>query len=178
MKRLSLDSPLILNTHEDAAVLKNDFNHLHALGEKHGIDDVFQDNGYRTLQILLITGLKALPGRGGNDAIDEYGKEYEIKTVNIEKTKAFSTNHHLNPTIINKYRSADWLFATYAGVILERIYYVDAPLLEPFYNKWEEEWMRTETDLNNPKIPVSFVKENGTLIYEDEEAFQEFFSFS
>jgi hypothetical protein len=29
---------------------------------------IFQDNGGKILQILLITGLKVLPGREGNDA--------------------------------------------------------------------------------------------------------------
>ncbi|MGH9894781.1 MAG: hypothetical protein ACREA0_22940 [bacterium] len=36
-------------------------------------------------------------------------------------TKGFSTHHHLNPTIIEKYRGVDWIFATYRGIEIERI---------------------------------------------------------
>ncbi|MFH1528931.1 MAG: hypothetical protein ABIG69_20195 [Bacteroidota bacterium] len=61
------------------------------LADKHGINDIFQDNGGKLLQVLLITGLKVIPGREGNDAKDESGKEFELKSVNIKLTKSFST---------------------------------------------------------------------------------------
>lgn len=32
------------------------------------------------------------------------GREYELKSVNIWLTDSFSTNHHINKTIIDKYR--------------------------------------------------------------------------
>jgi hypothetical protein len=35
---------------------------LQKLASKHGIDDIFQDNGGKILQILLLTGLTILPG--------------------------------------------------------------------------------------------------------------------
>ena len=74
------------------------------LAQKHGIDDIFQDNGGKLLQILLVTGLTNLPGREGNDAKDETGQEYELKSVNVLLTQSFSTQHHLNHKIIEKYR--------------------------------------------------------------------------
>ena len=46
------------------------------LAEAHGINDIFQDNGGKLLQVLLITGLIQLPGREGNDAKDDDGNEY------------------------------------------------------------------------------------------------------
>lgn len=52
------------------------------LATKHGIADIFQDNGGKLLQVILLLRLKVLPGREGNDAIDEAGKEYELKSVN------------------------------------------------------------------------------------------------
>ena len=36
---------------------------LQDLAEKNGINDIFQDNGGKLLQVLLITGLSDLPGR-------------------------------------------------------------------------------------------------------------------
>src|SRR2546428_12041606 len=88
-----------------------------ALAARHGIGDIFQDNGGKLLQVLLITGLKCLKGREGNDATDEEGNEYELKSVNLALTPSFSTHHHLNPVILNKYRAvAAWYFAIYMGI--------------------------------------------------------------
>jgi len=135
-----------------------------ALAEKHGIGDIFQDNGGKLLQLVLTMDLQVSPGRGGADARDRLGREYELKSVNIDLTNLFSTNHHLNPTIIAKYRQVGWLFAMYRGIELTAIYSVEPFRLEPLFQEWERKWQR-QGDLNNPKIPVKFVFENGTLIY-------------
>ncbi len=139
---------------------------LQALATKHGIADIFQDNGGKLLQVLLITGLKILPGREGNDAVDENGREYELKSVNITLTQGFSTHHHMNPGIINKYRAVQWMFAIYRGIELESIYAAPAAALEEYFTKWEKKWHADGgKDINNPKIPVKYVRENATLVY-------------
>ena len=139
------------------------------------IPDVFQDNGGKLLQLLLITGLKNLSeSREGNDAIDETGIEYELKSVNISLTKSFSTNHHLNHAILNKYRKADWLFAVYVGIELKDIYVMKPSVLEPYFKQWEntiDDELKKDSKykgINNPKIPLRFVDENGTCIYHNE----------
>ncbi|CAN5398844.1 hypothetical protein BH20ACI1_BH20ACI1_05700 [soil metagenome] len=137
------------------------------LANKHGIGDIFQDNGGKLLQVLLISGLKILPGREGNDAIDENGREYELKSVNINLTKSFSTHYHMNPTIIRKYRNVDWLFAIYQGIELISIHLLTPQNLEIFFTRWEEKWHSSGgKDINNPKIPVRFVLEKGKVIYQ------------
>ena len=137
------------------------------LANKHGIGDIFQDNGGKLLQVLLISGLKVLPGREGSDAIDENGREYELKSVNVNLTKSFSTHHHMNPAIINKYRGVDWLFAIYEGIELVSIYLLTPQDLEIFFARWEEKWHTSDgKDINNPKIPISHVKEKGKVIYQ------------
>lgn len=131
-----------------------------------GINDIFQDNGGKLLQVLLITGLKDLPGREGNDAVDVNGNEYELKSVNTLLTKSFSTHHHMNPTIIAKYRKVDWIFAVYEGIEIIEIYLLKPSDLEFYYNKWEEKWHNDGgKDINNPKIPLKYVKSNGRLLY-------------
>ena len=136
-----------------------------ALATKHGIDDIFQDNGGKLLQVLLITGLRILQGRLGNDAVDENGVEYELKSVNADLTSSFSTHHHLNPTILEKYRETEWIFAIYNNIELISIYHVSPIDLEfPYFNRWEEQWNATGRDINNPKIPVRFVQAHGNLI--------------
>ncbi len=139
------------------------------LADKHGVNDIFQDNGGKLLQVLLITGLKVIPGREGNDAIDEDGNEYELKSVNIKLAKSFSTHHHMNPTIIKKYRKVDWIFSVYEGIELKKIFRLTPFQLKPYYDKWEKKWRDDgNKDINNPKIPLKFVEKFGKLIYGQE----------
>ena len=38
--------------------------------------------------------------------------------------------------------------------------------MEPFYDKWEKKWHDDgRKDINNPKIPVTYVREHGELLY-------------
>jgi transcriptional regulator with XRE-family HTH domain len=143
------------------------------LASKFGIDDIFQDNGGKLLQTLIITDLKNLKGREGNDAVDSVGNEWELKTVNVKLTKSFSTHHHINPVIIAKYRKVQWLFCVYEGIEIIEIYKLKAQDLEPYFTAWESKWNASRNDsgqgmdINNPKIPIKFVKQVGTLVYKD-----------
>lgn len=137
-----------------------------SLASKYQISDVFQDNGGKLLQVLIQTGLKNIPGREGNDATDEKGREYELKSVNVLLTQSYSTHHHLNPVILAKYRKVGWIFAVYEGIELKRIYRMTARKLEPYFQKWETKWHADgRKDINNPKIPLKFVEEHGTRIH-------------
>ncbi len=149
---------------------------LQRLASEHGIHDVFQDNGGKLLQVLLVTGLKALPGREGNDAVDAEQREYEMKSVNRfdthgkeKKNPQFTTHHHLNKTIIEKYRKVDWLFAIYSGIELDEVWLLTPRHLENWYSKWENELL-TKDNLNNPKVPLTYVQANGVLLYRNAEA--------
>ena len=154
-------------SHTDRKELERLFPYIQEfqdLASKHGVDDIFQDNGGKILQVLLITGLIQLPGREGNDAVDDQGNEYELKSVNILKTKSFSTHHHMNPVIITKYRKVDWIFAVYEGIKLIEIYQLGQDDLEPYYTEWEKKWHDDgDKDINNPKIPLKYVREVGDL---------------
>lgn len=156
-----------MTPHPDYEKLQALFPHIReyqALATAHGVNDIFQDNGGKLLQLLLITGLKISPGREGNDAVDAEGREYELKTVNTLLTTQFSTHHHLNPTILAKYRQVDWFFAAYRGIELAEIYRASPEELEPYFTKWEKKW-QADGDINNPKIPLKFVREVGSLVY-------------
>lgn len=159
-----------MKIHPDKQLLDALFPYIRqyqALAEKHGINDIFQDNGGKLLQVILTTSLEVLPGREGNDARDAAGNEYELKSVNTSLTKSFSTHHHMNPTIIAKYRRVDWIFAVYQGIELQQIFLLTPSQMEPFYAKWEKKWHDDGgKDINNPKIPLSYVQNNGRLIFE------------
>jgi len=155
--------------HSDRAELDKLFVHIReyqALAEKHGINDIFQDNGGKTLQVLLVTGLKILPGREGNDAVDELGREYEMKSLNMALTKSFSTHHHLNHNIIEKYRGVDWIFAVYSNILLTHVYKLTSDQLECFFKEWEEKLNNSDRGhINNPKIRLRHVQDFGKLLY-------------
>jgi len=136
------------------------------LAAKHGIDDIFQDNGGKLLQVLLLLNLEILPGREGNDAVDETGREYELKSVNIELTHGFSTHHHMNPAIIEKYRKVPWVFAVYRNIALQSVYLLEPEGLDFYFKKWEEKWHADGgKDINNPKIPIKYVMTHGRLVF-------------
>ena len=160
-----------MKPHPDKAILDRLFPYIRQyqeLASKHGIRDIFQDNGGKLLQVSLITGLRILPSREGNDAVDKQGNEYELKSVNMLLTQSFSTHHHMNRTIIAKYRQVDWIFAVYRGIELVSIYRLTPADLEPFYRRWEAKWhAESGKDINNPKIPLTFVMmEHGELIFQ------------
>lgn len=136
------------------------------LAKKYKISDIFQDNGGKYVQLLILLGLKCDGAREGNDAIDSDGNEYEIKTLNIELQKSFTTHHHMNPTIIAKYRKVDWFFAPFLGIELQAIYRVKPDAMEFYYKQWEEKWYATgKKDINNPKIPLKYVMEHGKVVW-------------
>jgi len=137
-----------------------------ALASKFKINDIFQDNGGKYLQLLMILGLTTDGAREGNDAIDADGNEYEIKTVNLDLQHQFTTHHHMNPVIIAKYRKVDWYFAAFKNIELQVIYRLKPEHMEPFYQRWEQKWHDDGgKDINNPKIPLTYVMANGEVIW-------------
>lgn len=162
-----------VTSHADKAKLEKLFpaiREYQKLASKHGIGDIFQDNGGKLLQTLLTLNLTCMTSREGNDARDAEGNEYELKTVNILLTKSFSTHHHLNPTILKKYRKVHaWYFSIYEGIELIEIYRIEPKQQEDdFFAKWEKKWHDSGgRDINNPKIPSAYVRKAGKMVYSE-----------
>lgn len=158
-----------MNPHPDKAILDVLLPYIRvyqALAAVHGINDIFQDNGGKLLQLLMTTGLKNIPGREGSDAEDDDGNEYEIKSVNLATSaRSFTTHHHMNQAIIDHYRTVDWVFGVYDGIELQEIYHVTRADLEYYFQKWEEMLSEGKEHLNNPKISLNWVVENGKRIF-------------
>lgn len=134
---------------------------MQSLAQEYGISDIFQDNGGKVLQVLILLGLQISPGREGNDALDANGDEYELKTVNraLNKNAGITTHHHLNGDILRKYRAVKaWYIASYEGVELQEIYRLTPALLEPLFAQWEDKITSRGAALNNPKIPLRYVR--------------------
>jgi hypothetical protein len=160
---------MVFTPHKDFAkllLLRPAIEHYQELALKHGIADIFQDNGGKQLQLILLLGLVVLPGREGNDARTADGQELELKTVNLDLQNQFTTHHHLNPVIIAKYRQVPWIFGFYRGITLKAVYLLHAGQIEPFFTAWEAKWHeRGGKDINNPKIPSKFVLEHGESLW-------------
>ncbi len=139
---------------------------MQKLATEYGIDDIFQDNGGKLLQVLILSGLRKTKGREGNDAVDAEGNEYELKTINLalNPNAGITTHHHLNERILAKYREVKaWIIAIYWGIELADIYRVHPSTLEPKFEEWEARIENGEI-LNNPKIPLALVRQ-GELTY-------------
>lgn len=148
---------------------------LSELGQKYGIDDIFQDNGAKILQQLILMNFQNLGSREGNDAKDINGTEWELKSANESKVSGVSTHHHLNHVILKKYRSVPWMISIYNHIELKEIYLMSPAQLEPVFKGWEDHLngkkifrgkrVPKKDSLNNPKIPIYFIREHGTLVY-------------
>jgi transcriptional regulator with XRE-family HTH domain len=139
---------------------------LKQLAREYGIPDIFQDNGGKVVQLLILLGLKTLPGREGNDAVDQEGGEYELKTINYALTNQVSTHHHLNKDILNKYRKVKaWYFGIYEHSDLWEIWYVPPTALEDLFRYWEFQIDQKGKEPNNPKIPLWYIQEGGECVY-------------
>lgn len=139
---------------------------LQEIAKEYQITDIFQDNGGKVLQVLILLGLKISPGREGNDAIDAEGNEYELKTINrsLNKNAGVTTHHHLNKDILDKYRAVKaWYIAVYEGIELMEIYKVSPEILEEKFSEWERR-LDTMSSINNPKIPMKLIR-RGELVY-------------
>ena len=144
-------------------------HNLTSLAEGAGIDDIFQDNGAKVLQQLFMSNMKFLPGRQGNDAVDENGVEWEFKSINTKTTATgFVTDHHTTYELLNRFNSIPWLFSIYHGIHLEEMYVISPGKLNDWVEHQKKNLDQKKDDnktLNNPKIPVKYVKKNGIKVY-------------
>lgn len=143
---------------------------MQQLANEYGITDIFQDNGGKVLQVLILLGLRISPGREGNDAIDAEGNEYELKTINraLNKNAGIITHHHLNKDILRKYRDVQaWYIAIYEGIELIEIYKVLPSTLEVKFKEWEVK-LEKQDSINNPKISMKLVRQ-GELVYSSQQ---------
>jgi len=143
---------------------------LQTLASDYGIKDIFQDNGAKILQTLIIVGLDPIKKRAGNDAHDAE-HEYELKTANKKLVTSFSTHHHLNKKILEKYRGVLWIFSIYENIELKEIWVMHPKQLELYFSRWEKK-LETVSHINNPKIPISYVKKNGIQALNEDECFK------
>lgn len=78
----------------------------------------------------------------------------------------YSRLNHMNPHIIEKNKQVDWIFAVCEGIELKEIYLLTPKQLDTYFKKWAKKWKDDgDKDINNPKIPLKFVRETGKCIH-------------
>lgn len=149
-----------------------------------GIHNVMTDNGYQELILLTMFGLRKLR-REGNDAVDDEGREYELKTVGRtssdgrrKSSLSVTTEHTMTLANIERYRAAHlWIIAIFDQSLPEVIYEITPAALEPYFSAWatrlderDGDWRLVRDHLNNPKIPIWFVERHGVRVWPPETA--------
>jgi hypothetical protein len=159
---------------------------LQEAASEHAIHNVFDDGGYKELILLRLFNLRKLH-REGDDAEDEQGRRYEIKTVARISSKgerktslSVTTEHTLTLANIDRYRRAFlWIVAVFEQSHPEAIYEVTPDALEPYFARWEAVLLRQEAlravggapvHLNNPKIPLGHIIKNGVQVWPPRDA--------
>ena len=153
---------------------------LQVRATEHNIHNVFDDGGYKELILLTMFELRKLQ-REGDDAEDSQGRRYEVKTVARvsspgvrKRSLSVTTEHTLTQANIERYRRVYlWIIAVFDQSEPEAIYEITPQELEPFFASWEGQIRAQEAlhapggappHLNNPKIPLGFVREHGIRI--------------
>jgi hypothetical protein len=157
---------------------------LQTFASQHGIHNVFTDNGYQELLLLVLFGLRKLR-REGNDAADDQGRQYELKTVGRissdgvpKRSLGVTTEHTLTMANIERYRLAHlWIVAVFIQSTPEAIYEITPQALEPYFSSWEQKLRERDPDgtdmlnhINNPKIPMWFIARHGVLVWPADQA--------
>jgi hypothetical protein len=79
------------------------------------------------------------------------------------------TNRPRSKTIPHDRKVKAWYFSIYQRIELVEIYRLEPARLEvEFFAKWQTKWDDSGgKDINNPKIPVAYVRAQGELVYSD-----------
>jgi hypothetical protein len=143
-------------------------------------DDVGADNPadnafLREATICAAQGLVWVGDRGGTDARTPTGEEVEIKSTRLDDraTIAFPTSRYVSPTVIARFRAADWfafgVFDLYEELIaLYRVEKADmTPLIDVLEQKMLTRQAAGQAYENNPKFSYASVRRVAQTLYFD-----------
>lgn len=150
---------------------------LQVHGTKNEIVSVFDDGGYRELLMGQLFDLQLHKGRHGDDATDDEGNNYELKTVNLvdtsgrlRKKPGVTTCHHVNQEIIRRYRGLHgWIIGVFFVNEPVEIYELDPQFVAAVLDGWEKR-LNGEgiTHINNPKLKFDDLRKHGILHYKND----------
>lgn len=99
-----------------------------------------------------------------------------VSSMGVRKTAlSVTTEHTLTRDNITRYRNTYlWIVAVFDQAMPEAIFEIPPSRLEPYFGRWEEVLVKQEmlhqtggapTHLNNPKIPICFVRDHGLQVW-------------
>jgi hypothetical protein len=146
---------------------------LEVEANKVGIFNVFDEGGYKTLLLCTMFGLRVIQGRG-DDAIDDLGHTFELKTINIKcrnglvksRLPDVSVSVRVCSALIERYRkTTSWVIGVFFGHTPVEVWQVPSVALEPLYKHWLTLVDKKGSDVNNPKVPFNMIRKKGTRVY-------------
>lgn len=139
---------------------------LEEFASQYGIKNIYQDSNLQQLQQALYLGLSFQPARQSNDAVDDYGCPWELKSLTLSKhIRGFSTSNPLSLKVLNRYRKCNFAFSIYENSLLSSIYIASPKQMKGIFDKFERRIL-TLGEPNNPKIPLDYVYRNAIKVYD------------
>lgn len=140
-----------------------------------GVDNPADNAFLREATICAAQGLVWVGDRGGTDARTPTGEEVEIKSTRLDDraTIAFPTSRYVSPTVIARFRAADWfafgVFDLYEELIaLYRVEKMNmAPLIDVLEQKMLVRQAAGQAYENNPKFSYASVRRVAQALYFD-----------
>ena len=135
-----------------------------------GMGDALTDNAYRNFVAIKLLGLTPNynGGKGGNDAFDLLGREFESKTLVLPQ-HTFTSGRRVTNSIIDRMEAAfGWIFTTFKGALPVSCYGVHTNKLKTeYFDKWRHTLNTTgkeSLDQPYPRISMKFVEKEGYKI--------------
>jgi hypothetical protein len=151
------------------------------LRDEVGADNPSDNAFLREATICARLGLVWVGDRGGTDARSSTGEEVEIKSTRLDKrpTINFPTSRYVSPTVIERFRDADWwafgVFDLYEELVA--LYRVDRAGMKPLVDLLEERMLAVSAAgkayQNNPKFAFSAIRPLAETLYFDAEHYVE-----
>lgn len=145
------------------------------LRDEVGADNPADNAFLREATICAIEGLTWVGERGGTDARSPTGEEVEIKSTRLDDRASinFPTSRYVSPTVIERFRAADWwafgVFDLYEELVA--LYRAERGDMKPLIDILEDRMKALQAAgrpyQNNPKFSFSAVRSIASTIYLD-----------
>jgi hypothetical protein len=151
------------------------------LRDEVGADNPADNAFLREATICAAEGLVWVGDRSGTDARSAVGEEVEIKSTRLDGRAGinFPTSRYVSPTVIARFRAADWwafgVFDLYEELIaLYRVEQADMKtLLDVLERRMLELSAAGKAYQNNPKLAFSAIRPLARVLYLDTASYSE-----
>lgn len=140
-----------------------------------GVDNPADNAFLREATICAAEGMEWVGDRGGTDARSSTGEDVEIKSTRLDGRASinFPTSRYVSPTVIARFRAADWfafgVFDLYEEMIA--LYRVEQADMKPLIDILEQRMLALSAAgkayQNNPKFSFAAIRPSAKTLYFD-----------